>query len=60
MGTEDKDYIIVGIGPGGATVARELSKRKKKVLILEWGDNDPLTGSFWRGAKSLTGLKLNG
>lgn len=49
----DKDAIVVGSGPGGATVAKELSQRKKKVLILEWGDNDPLTGSIWRGAKSL-------
>lgn len=49
----EKDAIVVGSGPGGATVARELSQRKKKVLILEWGDNDPLTGSIWRGAKSL-------
>lgn len=47
------DYIVVGSGPGGATVAKELSQRKKKVLILEWGDNDPLTGSFWYGLKSL-------
>ena len=53
MNIEDKDYIVVGSGPGGATVAKELSQRKKKVLILEWGDNDPLTGSFWWGAKSL-------
>ncbi|MGB9440885.1 MAG: GMC family oxidoreductase N-terminal domain-containing protein, partial [Desulfobacterales bacterium] len=53
MNKEDKDYIIVGSGPGGATVAKELSQRKKKVLIIEWGDNDPLTGSFWWGAKSL-------
>ncbi len=52
MNLKDKDYIIVGSGPGGATVAKELSQRKKKVLILEWGDNDPLTGSFWWGAKS--------
>ena len=52
MNTEDKDYIIVGSGPGGATVAKELSLRNKKVLILEWGDNDPLTGGFWWGARS--------
>jgi choline dehydrogenase-like flavoprotein len=36
------DAIIVGSGPGGATVARELSKRKKRVLILERGGNAPL------------------
>jgi choline dehydrogenase-like flavoprotein len=50
---QEIDYIVVGSGPGGATVAKELSQRKKKVLILEWGDNDPLTGSFWHNATSL-------
>ena len=49
----EQDVIVVGSGPGGATVAKELSRRNKKVLILEWGDNDPLTGSFWQGAKTL-------
>jgi choline dehydrogenase-like flavoprotein len=29
--------IVVGSGPGGATVARELSRRGKRVLILERG-----------------------
>lgn len=50
---EEIDFIIIGSGPGGATVAKELSQRKKKILILEWGDNDPLTGSFWYGARTL-------
>ena len=31
------DLIVVGTGPGGATVAREMSKRGKKVLMLEAG-----------------------
>ena len=31
------DVIVVGTGPGGATVAKELSKRNKKVLMLERG-----------------------
>mgnify|MGYP006297471081 CR=1 FL=1 len=53
MDIKEKEYIIVGSGPGGATVAKELSKRKKKVLILERGDNDPLTGSFWQGARTI-------
>jgi choline dehydrogenase-like flavoprotein len=31
------EVIIVGSGPGGATVARELSRRGKDILILERG-----------------------
>jgi hypothetical protein len=50
---QKKDIIVVGSGPGGATVAKELSQRNKKVLILEWGDNAPLNGSFWQGARTL-------
>ena len=50
---QDKDVIVVGSGPGGATVAKELSIRNKKVLIFEWGDNDPLNGSFAQGARTL-------
>jgi choline dehydrogenase-like flavoprotein len=42
------DAIVVGSGPGGATVARELSQKGKNVLILEWGDNDPVKGSIWQ------------
>jgi choline dehydrogenase-like flavoprotein len=36
------DAIIVGSGTCGATIARELSKQKKKVLILEKGGDHPL------------------
>ena len=41
------DVIVVGSGPGGATVARELSKRGKKVLILERGYDH--RGKFYYG-----------
>jgi choline dehydrogenase-like flavoprotein len=31
------DVVVVGSGPGGATLARELAARNKKVLLLERG-----------------------
>jgi choline dehydrogenase-like flavoprotein len=41
----DFDAIVVGTGPGGATVARELCRLGKRVLILERGGMDAVTGS---------------
>jgi len=38
------DVVVVGSGPGGATVARGLAKRGRKVTILERGRNHR-----WRG-----------
>ncbi len=40
------DVVVVGSGAGGATVARELSRRGQKVLILERGSNRPLSDSL--------------
>ena len=31
------EYVVVGSGPGGATIARELSRANKSVAILEYG-----------------------
>ncbi|HZW83548.1 MAG TPA: GMC family oxidoreductase N-terminal domain-containing protein [Candidatus Deferrimicrobium sp.] len=39
MGT-NWDVIVVGTGPAGATVAQELAKQHKRVLILEKGQAD--------------------
>ena len=33
----DSDVVVVGAGPGGCTVAKELSKRGKKVILVEKG-----------------------
>ncbi|MBI9075533.1 MAG: GMC family oxidoreductase [Desulfatibacillum sp.] len=43
--TQEFDAIIVGSGPGGGTLARELTLRGQKPLVLEWGGNEPLKGS---------------
>lgn len=42
---EEYDVIVVGSGPGGATVAKELASMHKKVLILERGSNTPIKGT---------------
>jgi choline dehydrogenase-like flavoprotein len=40
------DAIVVGSGPGGAAVARELARRGQRVLILEQGSAAPLDGTL--------------
>jgi choline dehydrogenase-like flavoprotein len=40
------DAIVVGSGPGGASVARELARRQLRVLILEQGSAAPLKGTL--------------
>jgi choline dehydrogenase-like flavoprotein len=44
--TEKYDVIIIGSGPGGASVASELSKHDMRVLMMERGDDAEPTGSF--------------
>jgi choline dehydrogenase-like flavoprotein len=39
------EYVVVGSGMGGATVARELAKRGKDVLILETGRREDRLGT---------------
>jgi choline dehydrogenase-like flavoprotein len=45
------DAIIVGSGPGGATVARQLARHGWRVLVLEQGSAAPLTGTLGQMAK---------
>lgn len=42
----DFDAIVVGSGPGGATVAHELSRQGKSILILERGQGAPVMGTM--------------
>lgn len=46
MSGREYDVIIVGSGTCGATLARELTRRNKKVLILEQGRDSVLRESF--------------
>jgi choline dehydrogenase-like flavoprotein len=45
------DAIVVGSGPGGASVARELARLGKRVLILEQGGAAPLAGTVAQMAR---------
>jgi len=44
--TSSFDAIVVGTGPGGASVARELARAGARVLMLEQGGAEPLTGTL--------------
>ena len=43
---QSPDAIVVGTGPGGATVAKTLAEAGQSVLMLEWGDATPLRGEL--------------
>lgn len=45
------DAIVVGSGPGGASVARQLAARGLRVLILEQGSGAPLRGTLAQMAR---------
>lgn len=46
---EEREYeaIVVGSGPGGATVARELARAGRRVLLLEKGKDHQELGTYW-------------
>lgn len=39
------EYVVVGSGAGGGTIARELAKRNKEVVVLERGPDMPGVGN---------------
>ncbi|MFT5533882.1 MAG: choline dehydrogenase-like flavoprotein [Burkholderiaceae bacterium] len=48
---DSHDAIIIGSGPGGATVARELARGGKQVLVLEQGSAAPIRGTLGQMAR---------
>ncbi len=58
--SREADVIVVGTGPGGATVAREMTRRNKDVLMLEWGASRPIKGTClqYAGAAAVPGKGL--
>ncbi len=50
---KEYDANVVGSGPGGASVAKELSQAGKKVLIVEWGAHKPIKGNAIQSAFSV-------
>ena len=49
------DVVVVGSGPGGATVARDLTLAGKKVIIVEWGKNNKPRGNMHTFVKAMGG-----
>lgn len=47
------DAIVVGSGPGGATVSRGLAEHGWRVLILEMGGQQPVTGGMAQTIREL-------
>ncbi len=51
MENKTYEYLIVGTGAGGATLARELTRRGKTVLVIERGKREQKIGTFWDSLK---------
>ena len=47
MTTEHYDVIVIGSGPGGASLAHRLASTGKRILILERGDYLPRSDQNW-------------
>ncbi|HEY3603293.1 MAG TPA: FAD-dependent monooxygenase, partial [Sporichthyaceae bacterium] len=53
MSTVHNDVLVVGSGPGGAGVARELARTGARVTVLERGGPDPPTGKIRQAVREL-------
>ncbi|TAM00821.1 MAG: GMC family oxidoreductase, partial [Rhodanobacter sp.] len=51
MTTNHYDLIVIGSGPGGASLAHRLASTGKKILLLERGDYLPRSVDNWDSQK---------
>lgn len=58
MDSKKYEFLIVGSGAGGATLARELSKRGKEVLVVERGRYEEKIGTLQDALRYFDGTKL--
>ncbi len=49
------DVVVIGSGPGGATIARDLTRAGKKVIIVEWGKHNKPRGNMHTFMKAMGG-----
>ena len=52
------DYLIIGTGSAGATLARELSARGRRVLMIERGEHRALKETLWESVSILNEVKV--
>ncbi len=45
MNGQKYEFVIVGSGAGGATLAKELSRKGKQVLLIERGKHEEKVGT---------------
>jgi choline dehydrogenase-like flavoprotein len=56
--SKEYEFLIVGSGAGGATLARELAKRGREVIVLERGNHEARIGTFQDSLRYFDGNKL--
>ena len=47
MGSDHYDLIVIGSGPGGASLAQKVARTGKRILLLERGDYLPRSPANW-------------
>ena len=56
-GSDHYDVLVVGSGPGGATIASRVAETGKRVLLIERGDFLPRERDNWNSQAVFGGAK---